>query len=73
LLPLLCDDCGSDGYIVFAGADPGQQPSPRDDLLPDLERHEFAEVLYEFVVVLDRIAVLDVFKGRKSSSVTTTM
>ncbi len=63
LLAFLGDDGRGNGDIVFSGADAGQNTGPWQDLLLDLERRVFAQVLDQLVVETGRLAVLDEFEG----------
>ncbi|OIQ66107.1 hypothetical protein GALL_523280 [mine drainage metagenome] len=63
LLSLLCNHHGGNGDIVLAGADAGEDASPGQDFLFDLERRIFAQIFDQLVVEARRLAVLDELEG----------
>ena len=65
LLALLGDDRRGNGNIVLAGTDAGQNASPGQDFLFDLERREFAQIFDQFVIETGRLSVLDEFERTK--------
>ena len=57
------DDRGRDRNVVFAGADAGEDAGPGQDLLLDLERSVFTQILDQFVIEAGRLAILHELEG----------